>query len=154
MKFLLKENLDFLNTLKEDGKKIVFTNGCFDIIHVGHIRYLSKAKELGDILIIGLNSDESIKKLKGEDRPVNCFEDRAILLSSLRFVDSVIMFEEQTPDNLIKQIIPDILVKGGDYKLEDIAGYQTVTENGGQVKTLSFYDGYSSSNYINKIKKP
>ena len=121
MKFLLKENLDFLNTLKEDGKKIVFTNGCFDIIHVGHIRYLSKAKELGDILIIGLNSDESVKKLKGEDRPVNCFEDRAILLSSLRFVDSVIMFEEQTPDNLIKQIIPDILVKGGDYKLEDIA---------------------------------
>ena len=78
----------------------------------------------------------------------------SILLSSLRFVDSVIMFEEQTPDNLIKQIIPDILVKGGDYKLEDIAGYQTVTENGGQVKTLSFYDGYSSSNYINKIKKP
>ena len=109
---------------------------------------------MGDILIIGLNSDESIKKLKGEDRPVNCFEDRAILLSSLRFVDSVIMFEEQNPDNLIKQIIPDILVKGGDYKLEDIAGYQTVTENGGQVKTLSFYDGYSSSNYINKIKKP
>ena len=79
MKFLLKENLDFLNTLKEDGKKIVFTNGCFDIIHVGHVRYLSKAKELGDILIIGLNSDESVKKLKGEDRPVNCFEDRAIL---------------------------------------------------------------------------
>ena len=89
MKFLLKENLDFLNTLKEDGKKIVFTNGCFDIIHVGHVRYLSKAKELGDILIIGLNSDESVKKLKGEDRPVNCFEDRAILLSSLRFVDSL-----------------------------------------------------------------
>ena len=154
MKFLLKENLDFLNTLKEDGKKIVFTNGCFDIIHVGHVRYLSKAKELGDILIIGLNSDKSVKKLKGEDRPVNCFEDRAILLSSLRFVDSVIMFEEQTPDNLIKQIIPDILVKGGDYKLEDITGYQTVIKNGGQVKTLSFYDGYSSSNYINKIKKP
>ena len=89
-------------TIQNSGKKIVFTNGCFDIIHVGHVRYLSKAKELGDILIIGLNSDESVKKLKGEDRPVNCFEDRAILLSSLRFVDSVIMFEEQTPDNLIK----------------------------------------------------
>ena len=154
MKFLLKENLDFLNTLKEDGKKIVFTNGCFDIIHVGHIRYLSKAKELGDILIVGLNSDESVKKLKGDNRPINSFEDRAILLSSLRFVDSVIMFKEQTPDNLIKKIVPDILVKGGDYKLEDIVGYQTVIENGGQVKTLSFYDGYSSSNYINKIKKP
>ena len=137
-----------------DGKKIVFTNGCFDIIHVGHIRYLSKAKELGDILIVGLNSDESVKKLKGDNRPINSFEDRAILLSSLRFVDSVIMFKEQTPDNLIKKIVPDILVKGGDYKLEDIVGYQTVIENGGQVKTLSFYDGYSSSNYINKIKKP
>ena len=153
MKFLLKENLDFLNTLKEDGKKIVFTNGCFDIIHVGHIRYLSKAKELGDILIIGLNSDESIKKLKGEDRPVNCFEDRAILLSSLRFVDSVIMFEEQTPENLIKDIVPDVLVKGGDYNIEDIVGYQIVIQNGGQVKTLSFYDGYSSTNYIHKINK-
>tara|TARA_X000000368_G_scaffold356010_1_gene297899 strand:- start:360 stop:824 length:465 start_codon:yes stop_codon:yes gene_type:complete len=154
MKFLLKDNIDFLNSLRVDGKKIVFTNGCFDIIHVGHIRYLSKAKELGDILIVGLNSDESVKKLKGDNRPINSFEDRAILLSSLRFVDSVIMFKEQTPDNLIKQIVPDILVKGGDYKLEDIVGYQTVIENGGQVKTLSFYDGYSSSNYINKIKKP
>jgi|TARA_B100001741_G_scaffold109697_1_gene90295 rfaE bifunctional protein nucleotidyltransferase chain/domain len=154
MKFLLKDNIDFLNSLRVDGKKIVFTNGCFDIIHVGHIRYLSKAKELGDILIVGLNSDESVKKLKGDNRPINSFEDRAILLSSLRFVDSVIMFKEQTPDNLIKKIVPDILVKGGDYKLEDIVGYQTVIENGGQVKTLSFYDGYSSSNYINKIKKP
>ena len=154
MKFLLKDNIDFLNSLRVDGKKIVFTNGCFDIIHVGHIRDLSKAKELGDILIVGLNSDESVKKLKGDNRPINSFEDRAILLSSLRFVDSVIMFKEQTPDNLIKKIVPDILVKGGDYKLEDIVGYQTVIENGGQVKTLSFYDGYSSSNYINKIKKP
>ena len=154
MKFLLKDNIDFLNSLRVDGKKIVFTNGCFDIIHVGHIRYLSKAKELGDILIVGLNSDESVKKLKGDNRPINSFEDRAILLSSLRFVDSVIIFKEQTPDNLIKKIVPDILVKGGDYKLEDIVGYQTVIENGGQVKTLSFYDGYSSSNYINKIKKP
>ena len=150
----MKDNIDFLNSLRVDGKKIVFTNGCFDIIHVGHIRYLSKAKELGDILIVGLNSDESVKKLKGDNRPINSFEDRAILLSSLRFVDSVIMFKEQTPDNLIKKIVPDILVKGGDYKLEDIVGYQTVIENGGQVKTLSFYDGYSSSNYINKIKKP
>ena len=145
MKFLLKDNIDFLNSLRVDGKKIVFTNGCFDIIHVGHIRYLSKAKELGDILIVGLNSDESVKKLKGDNRPINSFEDRAILLSSLRFVDSVIMFKEQTPDNLIKKIVPDILVKGGDYKLEDIVGYQTVIENGGQVKTLSFYDGYSLS---------
>ena len=104
-------------------------------------------------MIIGLNSDSSVKELKGEDRPINSFEDRATLLSSLESVDLVIMFEEQTPENLIKDIVPDILVKGGDYNIEDIVGYQTVMQNGGQVKTLSFYDGYSSTNYINKIKK-
>ena len=140
-------------TIQNSGKKIVFTNGCFDLLHRGHKDLLAKSSTYGDILIVGLNSDESVKKLKGEDRPVNCFEDRAILLSSLRFVDSVIMFEEQTPENLIKDIVPDILVKGGDYNIEDIVGYQTVMQNGGQVKTLSFYDGYSSTNYINKIKK-
>ena len=104
-------------------------------------------------MIIGLNSDSSVKELKGEDRPINSFEDRATLLSAIESVDLVIMFEEQTPENLIKDIVPDILVKGGDYNIEDIVGYQTVMQNGGQVKTLSFYDGYSSTNYINKIKK-
>ena len=153
MKFLLKDNTSFLRKAVEKGKKIVFTNGCFDIIHVGHIRYLSKAKKLGNILIVGLNSDESVKKLKGDDRPINTFEDRAMLLSSLRFVDLVIIFEEQTPENLIKEIKPDILAKGGDYDPKDIIGYKTVIENGGQVKVLGFHDGYSSSNYINKIKK-
>ena len=122
-------------------------------MHVGHIRYLAQAKKLGDFLIIGLNSDSSVKELKGEDRPINSFEDRATLLSAIESVDLVIMFEEQTPENLIKDIVPDILVKGGDYNIEDIVGYQTVMQNGGQVKTLSFYDGYSSTNYINKIKK-
>ena len=122
-------------------------------MHVGHIRYLAQAKKLGDFLIIGLNSDSSVKELKGEDRPINSFEDRATLLLAIESVDSVIMFEEQTPENLIKDIVPDILVKGGDYNIEDIVGYQTVIQNGGQVKTLSFYDGYSSTNYINKIKK-
>ncbi len=120
---------------------------------LGHIRYLAQAKRLGDFLIIGLNSDSSVKELKGEDRPINSFEDRATLLSAIESVDLVIMFEEQTPENLIKDIVPDILVKGGDYNIEDIVGYQTVMQNGGQVKTLSFYDGYSSTNYINKIKK-
>ena len=134
-------------------KKIVLTNGCFDLLHVGHIRYLAQAKKLGDFLIIGLNSDSSVKALKGKDRPINSFEDRAILLSALTSVDLVVIFEEQTPANLIKDIVPDILVKGGDYNIEDIVGYQTVMQNGGQVKTLSFYDGYSSTNYINKIKK-
>ena len=153
MQFLLKDNIEIINRIKAEKKKIVFTNGCFDLLHVGHIRYLAQAKKLGDFLIIGLNSDSSVKELKGEDRPINSFEDRATLLSAIESVDSVIMFEEQTPENLIKDIVPDILVKGGDYNIEDIVGYQTVVQNGGQVKTLSFYDGYSSTNYINKIKK-
>lgn len=153
MKFLLKNNYSTINKIKSEGKKIVFTNGCFDLLHVGHIRYLSQAKDLGDILIIGLNSDKSVKKLKGNNRPINSFEDRAKLLAALKSVDLVIMFEEQTPENLIKEIIPDVLVKGGDYNIEDIVGYQTVIDNGGQVKTLSFYEGYSSTNYIDKINK-
>ena len=153
MRFLLKDNIEIINRIKAERKKIVFTNGCFDLLHVGHIRYLAQAKKLGNFLIIGLNSDSSVKELKGEDRPINSFEDRATLLSAIKSVDLVIMFEEQTPENLIKDIVPDILVKGGDYNIEDIVGYQTVIQNGGQVKTLSFYDGYSSTNYINKIKK-
>ena len=153
MQFLLKDNIEIINRIKAKRKKIVFTNGCFDLLHVGHIRYLAQAKKLGDFLIIGLNSDSSVKELKGEDRPINSFEDRATLLSAIESVDLVIMFEEQTPENLIKDIVPDILVKGGDYNIEDIVGYQIVIQNGGQVKTLSFYDGYSSTNYINKIKK-
>ena len=153
MQFLLKNNIEIINRIKAERKKIVFTNGCFDLLHVGHVRYLAQAKKLGDFLIIGLNSDSSVKELKGEDRPINSFEDRATLLSAIESVDLVIMFGEQTPENLIKDIVPDILVKGGDYNIEDIVGYQTVMQNGGQVKTLSFYDGYSSTNYINKIKK-
>ena len=154
MQFLLKDNINFIKKIKAERKKIVFTNGCFDLLHVCHIRYLSHAKKLGDFLIIGLNSDRSVKKLKGKDRPINSFEDRAILLSALNSVDLVIKFEEQTPENLIKDIVPDVLVKGGDYNIEDIVGYQIVIKNGGQVKTLSFYDGYSTTNYINKINKP
>ena len=117
MKFLFKENLNAINNLKLEKKKIVFTNGCFDLLHVGHIRYLSNAKKLGDFLIVGLNSDESVKILKGQNRPINQFEDRAMLLSALRSVDLVIMFEEQTPENLINKIVPDVLVKGGDYDI-------------------------------------
>ena len=153
MQFLLKDNINFIKKIKAERKKIVFTNGCFDLLHVGHIRYLSQAKKLGDFLIIGLNSDRSVKKLKGKDRPINSFEDRATLLSAINSVDLVIKFEEQTPENLIKDIAPDVLVKGGDYNIEDIVGYQIVIQNGGQVKTLSFYDGYSSTNYIDKINK-
>ena len=153
MQFLFKDNINIIKKIKAERKKIVFTNGCFDLLHVGHIRYLSQAKKLGDFLIIGLNSDRSVKKLKGKDRPINSFEDRATLLSALNSVDLVIKFKEQTPENLIKDIVPDVLVKGGDYNIEDIVGYQIVIQNGGQVKTLSFYDGYSSTNYIDKINK-
>ena len=153
MQFLFKDNINIIKKIKAERKKIVFTNGCFDLLHVGHIRYLSQAKKLGDFLIIGLNSDRSVKKLKGKDRPINSFEDRATLLSALNSVDLVIKFEEQSPENLIKDIVPDVLVKGGDYNIEDIVGYQIVIQNGGQVKTLSFYDSYSSTNYINKINK-
>ena len=153
MKFSLKDNINIIKKVKAERKKIVFTNGCFDLLHVGHIRYLAQAKKLGNFLIIGLNSDSSVKELKGEDRPINSFEDRATLLSAIKSVDLVIMFEEQTPENLIKDIVPDILVKGGDYNIEDIVGYHTVIQNGGKVKTLSFHDGYSSTNYINKINK-
>lgn len=154
MQFLLKDNINIIKKIKTERKKIVFTNGCFDLLHVGHIRYLAQAKKLGDFLIIGLNSDRSVRSLKGENRPINSFEDRATLLSALNSVDLVIKFEEQTPVNLIKEIVPNILVKGGDYNIEDIVGYQTVIQNGGQVKSLSFYDGYSTTNYINKINKP
>ena len=153
MQFLFKDNINIIKKIKAERKKIVFTNGCFDLLHVGHIRYLSQAKKLGDFLIIGLNSDRSVKKLKGKDRPINSFEDRATLLSALNSVDLVIKFEEQTPEDLIKDIVPDVLVKGGDYNIKDIVGYQIVIQNGGQVKTLSFYDGYSSTNYIDKINK-
>ena len=153
MKFLLKDNISIIKKVKVERKKIVFTNGCFDLLHVGHIRYLAQAKKLGDFLIIGLNSDSSVKALKGKDRPINSFEDRAVLLSALTSVDLVVIFEEQSPANLIKDIVPDILVKGGDYNIEDIVGYHTVIQNGGKVKTLSFHDGYSSTNYINKINK-
>ena len=153
MQFLLKDNIEIINRIKAERKKIVFTNGCFDLLHVGHIRYLAQAKKLGDFLIIGLNSDSSVKELKGEDRPINSFEDRATLLSAIESVDLVIMFEEQTPENLINKIVPDVLVKGGDYDIEDIAGYHTVIKNGGKVRTLDFYKGYSSTNYIKKINK-
>ena len=137
---------------QSSNKKIVFTNGCFDILHVGHIRLLNDAKKLGDILVVGINSDSSVKKLKGENRPVNIESDRKTLLESLKSVDYVFTFVEDNPLNLIKKIRPNILVKGGDYN-ENIIGSDFVIENGGEVKILCFHEGYSSSKYINQIKK-
>jgi D-beta-D-heptose 7-phosphate kinase/D-beta-D-heptose 1-phosphate adenosyltransferase len=132
-------------------KKIVFTNGCFDILHPGHIHILSKAKSLGDILVVGLNSDLSVKKLKGDKRPLVSEDDRSRVLLSLRFVDYVIIFNELTPLKVIKKIKPDYLVKGGDYNENDIVGSDFVKGSGGQVEIIKFLDGYSSSNYIDNL---
>lgn len=152
--FLSKEILlQIIDELKTQGKKIVFTNGCFDIIHAGHLDYLTKAKQLGDYLIIGLNSDDSVSKLKGPSRPINNQEDRAAVLSGLKPVDFVVLFEEQTPFNLINSIKPDILVKGGDYTIENIVGSDIVENNGGKVIVIPFVKGKSTTNIIEKIKE-
>ena len=131
------------------GQKIVFTNGCFDILHKGHVQYLKEASRLGDVLIVGLNSDESVKRLKGASRPINSQDDRAIVLSALNMVDVVVIFEEDTPEELIKLLEPDILVKGGDYKPEEIAG----REYAGQTVVIDFIDGYSTTATIKKLKR-
>jgi rfaE bifunctional protein nucleotidyltransferase chain/domain len=138
---------------KNEGKKVVFTNGVFDLLHIGHITYLSKAAELGDKLIIGLNADSSVKRIKGDDRPVNDQNSRAALLAALFFVDAVVVFEEDTPQNLIATLLPDILVKGADYTIENIVGAKEVIANGGEVKTITFVEGYSSTSIIQKIRK-
>lgn len=134
-------------------KKTVFTNGCFDILHAGHVQMLNEAKKQGSYLIVGLNSDASVKRLKGESRPVNKENDRKFLLENLKAVDEVIIFEEDTPLNLIKKIKPDVLVKGGDWSLDQIVGGDFVIENGGEVKSLIFKDGYSTTNIIQKVQE-
>ncbi len=131
--------------------KIVFTNGCFDIIHRGHIEYLKKAKSLGDVLIVGLNSDNSVQRLKGDKRPINNESDRAVVLRELKSVDFVVIFEEDTPLELIKKIRPDILVKGGDWPTNQIVGHEFVLKNGGEVYSIPFIEGYSTTNIIKKI---
>ncbi|UCH14298.1 MAG: D-glycero-beta-D-manno-heptose 1-phosphate adenylyltransferase [Bacteroidales bacterium] len=132
-------------------KTIVFTNGCFDILHRGHIEYLSKAAKNGDILIVGLNTDRSVKKIKGAGRPYQDEKSRAMLLAALHFVNAVILFNEETPYELIKLIQPDVLVKGGDYKPEEIVGYDIVKAKGGKVITIDYVGGYSTSDIIEKI---
>jgi len=139
--------------LHEAGEKVVFTNGCFDIVHRGHVEYLSRAADFGDCLVIGLNTDASVSRLKGENRPIVDEESRAILLAALQFVDAVVYFDEDTPYELIKEIQPDILVKGSDYKVEDIVGYDIVTGRGGTVETIDFVEGFSTSDIIEKIIK-
>lgn len=155
----LLDKIQSLATLKatvtawqKAGEKVVFTNGVFDLLHLGHVTYLAKAAELADKLIIGLNADSSVKRIKGEGRPINDQNNRAALLASLFFVDGVVLFEEDTPLNLIGTLLPDILVKGADYTIDNIVGAKEVIANGGEVKTITFVEGYSSTSIINKIK--
>lgn len=138
--------------LKTQNKKVVFTNGCFDILHVGHLRYLNDAKRQGDILIVGVNSDSSVKKLKGESRPINNQYDRAEMLGGLKAVDFTVIFEEDTPEELIACLKPSIHVKGGDYTKDDLPETKIVESYGGEVRILSFVEGKSTTNIVKKIQ--
>jgi len=133
--------------------KIVFTNGCFDLIHRGHIEYLAKASALGDVLVVGLNTDASVRSIKGRSRPLQDEYSRALILAAMRFVDFVVLFDEDTPENLIRKIQPDVLVKGGDYKPSEIVGYNIVTAKGGKVLTIELVENYSTTKLIKKIRK-
>ena len=153
-KICSREELDnILNLWSFKNQKIVFTNGCFDIIHRGHVDYLAKAASLGNKLIIGLNTDDSVSRLKGPQRPLQDEYSRAMILAAFSFVDKVVFFDEDTPYELIKYIQPDILVKGSDYKEEDIVGFDILKSKGGEVITIDFVEGYSTSNIVNKILK-
>ncbi len=138
---------------KEQGLRVVFTNGCFDLLHLGHVDYLEKAKALGDKLIVAVNTDASVSRLKGPERPLQDEMSRARIMASLLFTDSIVLFDEETPYELIKSVIPDILVKGDDYTLENIVGHDIVLENGGEVKTIQLVKGYSTSGIVDKIKR-
>jgi rfaE bifunctional protein nucleotidyltransferase chain/domain len=144
--------LQILNLQKAAGKKIVFTNGCFDIIHPGHVDYLSQARDLGDLLVLGLNTDNSVKRLnKAPNRPINNEQARAAVLAAMGCIDQIVLFDEETPYELIKFLQPDILVKGDDYKVETIVGYDIVMARGGKVVTIPFLEGYSTTKLIQKI---
>ncbi|MEL7002072.1 MAG: D-glycero-beta-D-manno-heptose 1-phosphate adenylyltransferase [Bacteroidota bacterium] len=141
-----------INSWQADGQAVVFTNGCFDIIHLGHIDYLEKARAKGDKLVVAVNSDESVRKLKGESRPVNDERARSRMIAALSFVDLVIVFGEDTPYDVIKALLPNVLVKGNDYLAENIVGADIVTESGGHVETIELVSGYSTSSIIDKIR--
>ncbi|MBP7056719.1 MAG: D-glycero-beta-D-manno-heptose 1-phosphate adenylyltransferase [Candidatus Omnitrophica bacterium] len=147
----LSELKSELKRSRRHGLKTVFTNGCFDILHLGHIDYLERAKKLGDILIVGLNSDGSVKKLKGPSRPINSQKARARMLAALECVDFVTIFNEETPAKVIKNLCPDVLVKGGDWKVKDIVGSDFVVSMGGRVVSLKFVKGYSTTGLIKKM---
>ena len=137
---------------QEAGEKVVFTNGCFDLLHLGHVHYLAQAKDLGDHLVVGVNADQSVSRLKGPHRPIKDENTRMHILAALACVDVVVLFEEDTPYNLIKTLLPDVLVKGGDWPPDQIVGADLVIQNGGVVRSLPFVEGFSTTNYENKIK--
>lgn len=146
---------DLVNRVKKwkaQGYSIVFTNGCFDILHLGHIDYLEKAKELGDILIVGVNTDASVRRIKGPERPINDEYSRQRMLCALAFVDGVTLFDEDTPLDLIKTVLPDILVKGNDYNISNIVGADIVIEAGGKVETIDLVDGFSTTDIIERVR--
>lgn len=141
-----------LEVWRTQGQKIVFTNGCFDLLHLGHVDYLEKARQLGDKLVLGLNTDASISRIKGPSRPLQDEMSRARVMASLLFVDAVVLFNDDTPLELIKAVQPDILVKGDDYAVEQIVGHEVVMARGGEVKTVPLVKGYSTTNIVNKIE--
>lgn len=149
----VKDAMPIIDEWKKQGQSLVFTNGCFDIIHVGHVLYLEEAKNLGQKLVVGINSDASVAKLKGESRPIKDIFDRTHVLAALESVDMVIVFEGETPYDMIKDLVPNILVKGGDWRPEDIVGSDIVLQNGGQVRNLSFIEGYSTTKIENRIRQ-
>lgn len=149
----LNHIVELVAKLKLSGYSIVFTNGCFDILHKGHVAYLQTAKSMGDILIVGMNTDASVKRLKGEERPINTLEDRAFVLSALKSVDYVVPFDEDNPLTLIQSIKPDVLVKGGDYTMETIIGAKEVLAHGGRVEIIPFVEGKSTSSIIDAIRR-
>lgn len=149
-----KNNLNtLLNKLRSEGKTIVTTNGCFDILHVGHVRYLEKTKTFADVLIVALNSDKSVKSIKGDSRPINKEEDRAEVLSALKCVDYVVLFDEDSPIDLLLQIKPDVYTKGADYTVETLPEAKPIMDNGGRVEFISFVEGKSTTSIINKMKE-
>ncbi|MCK5595365.1 D-glycero-beta-D-manno-heptose 1-phosphate adenylyltransferase [bacterium] len=147
----LSELKGIVNSLKKQGKKVGFTNGCFDLIHIGHIKYLRAAKKLADILIVAINSDKSVRTLKGNKRPLFPQNERAEILSAFEFIDYVVVFDEPDPEKTISELLPDILIKGGDYKIDQIIGRDTVTSHGGKVVTIPEIKGKSTSDIIRKI---
>lgn len=138
---------------RREGKNLVFTNGCFDILHPGHIYFLERASQLGNVLIVGINSDYSVANIKGQQRPVFPLKDRMTMLSAVQFVDAIISFDESTPEILIGEIMPDVLVKGNDYEISNIVGRELVIQNGGTVQTIELLKGYSTTEILNRIKK-